>query len=111
MDANEIISSKILSNVEIIADIYKIVKDAGLAATNQRSVLESHNDVCVIKANQPNTTRFSPCRKSNDYFIEYDANDITIVGGAALNVYDYMIGSFKERRDLGALDSYIKKRT
>ena len=46
MDANELISSKILSDVEIIADIYNIVKAAGLAATNNPTVKSNHNDVC-----------------------------------------------------------------
>jgi len=112
MDANEIISSKILSDVEIIADIYKIIKDAGLEATKNKEVKSLQKEVCTIKPNKVDITRFSPCKKStNSYSIEYDANDIMIVGGAALNVYDHKLRAFKERRGLGALEDYIKKKT
>ena len=112
MDANELISSKILSDVEIIADIYNIVKAAGLAATNNPTVKSNHNDVCVLKPYQVGRTRLTEeCRKTREYSIKYDANDITIVGGAALNVYDYKLRELKERRELEALDNYIKKKT
>ena len=112
MDANELISSKILSDVEIIADIYNIVKAAGLAATNNPTVKSKHNDVCVLKPYQVGRTRLTEeCRKTREYSIKYDANDITIVGGAALNVYDYKLRELKERRELEALDNYIKKKT
>ena len=112
MNANEIISSKILSDVEIIADIYKIIKDAGLEATKDKEVKSLQKEVCTIKPNKMGITRFSPCVTStNRYSIEYDANDIMIVGGAALNVYDYKLRALKERRGLGALEDYIKKKT
>lgn len=111
MNANELISSKILSDVEIIADIYKIVKEAGLAATNNGRVKEFHNNLCVIKPYQPGKTRSAKCVLTKEYSIEYDANDITIVGGSALNIYDYKLRAFKERRGLGALETYIKKKT
>jgi hypothetical protein len=112
MNSNELISSKILSDVEIIADLYNIVKQSGLAATNNPRVKSAHNDVCVLKPNELGKTRLTAeCRKTSEYSIKYDANDITIVGGAALNVYDYTLREFKERRELGELDSYIKKKT
>lgn len=112
MNANEIISSKILSDVEIIADIYSIVKAAGLAATNDKEVKSLQKEVCTIKPDIMDVIRFSKCKPStNSYSIEYDANDIMIVGGAALNVYDYKLREFKERRRLGALETYIKKKT
>ena len=74
MDANELISSKILSDVEIIADIYNIVKAAGLAATNNPTVKSNHNDVCVLKPYQVGRTRLTEeCRKTREYSIKYDA--------------------------------------
>lgn len=110
MDTNELISSKILSDVEIIADIYKIVKAAGLAATNNDTVKKIHNNLCVIKPYQPGKTRSAKCVLTKDYSIEYDANDITIVGGSVLNIYDYKLRALKERRGLGVLEDYIKKK-
>lgn len=112
MNANELISSTILSDVEIIADIFHIVKEAGLSATNNPTVKSAQNNVCVLKPNQLGRTRLTEeCRKTREYSIKYDANDITIVGGAALNIYDYKLRVLKERRALEALDNYIKKKT
>ena len=112
MNSNELISSRILSDVEIIADIYNIVKTAGLNATKKESVINSQNDTCVILANQLGVNRLSTeCYRSGTYPVKYDSNDITIVGGAALNIYDYKLKDFKERRGVTALEDYIKKKT
>lgn len=112
MNANEIISSKILSDVGIIADIYSIIKEAGLKATSNEKVQSSRKEVCRIEPNKIGITRLSECKSStNKYSIEYDANDIMIVGGAALNVYDHKLRAFKERHGLGVLEDYIKKKT
>jgi hypothetical protein len=110
MSTNEV-SSKILSNTSIISSIYAIIKEAGLEATNDRGVRSERSNVCVIKANQPGTTRMSGCTPSNNYSIEYDSNDLTIVGGAALNLYDSKLNEFKERHRIGALEGFIKKMT
>lgn len=123
MSNDESLSSKILSNVDIIADIYKIVKDSGLKATSSAEVKRVENSTTIIKANIPGVNRFSAncrrpglnantqCRTSNYYTIKYDANDMTIVGGASLNIYDYLLRELKGRRSISALEDYIKKRT
>jgi hypothetical protein len=43
--------------------------------------------------------------------VEYNPNNLMIVGGAALNIYDYKLQEFKERREIGGLEAYIKKMT
>ncbi len=122
MSNDEVLSSTILSNVDIITDIYKIIKESGLRAVKSESVIKASNDVFVIKPNINGVTRVTAncrrpgegekdCRKSNKYSIEYDPNDIMIVGGSALNVYDYALKGLKERRGLSTLESYIKKKT
>jgi hypothetical protein len=122
MSNEEELSSKILSNVDIIADIYKIVKDAGIKATANPEVQATKNNTTIIKANVRDLNRssanckypkpnMSQCRTSKEYSITYDANDMMIVGGSALNVYDYLLKELKERREMKALEEYIKKRT
>ena len=113
---------QILSNVDIIADLYKIVKDAGLRTTSNPSVTEMANRTTIIKSNIPGVNRVTKncraprpndneCRTSTQFQINYDANDIMIVGGAALNVYDYILRELKERKEISTLETYIKKKT
>ncbi len=114
MSYDEAISSTILSeDISIIADIYDIVKKAGLEASTDREVIAANRDVRVIPANKPGENRKSVEAKlvTGTYEISYDANDITIVGGAALNIYDYKLQALKERRELAPLEEYIKKKT
>lgn len=122
MSNEEELSSKILSNVDIIADIYKIVKEAGLKTTQSEDVQQFRNNTTIIRANVPNVNRssanckypgknISNCRSSKSYYITYDVNDMMVVGGSALNIYDYLLRELKERREMKTLEEYIKKRT
>ncbi len=122
MSNEEELSSKILSNVDIIADIYKIVKEAGLKTTQSEAVEQFRNNTTIIRANVKGLNRSSAnckypgtninnCRASKSYYITYDANDMMVVGGSALNIYDYLLRELKERREMKALEEYIKKRT
>lgn len=112
MNSNEAISSTILSNVDIIADIFNIIKQAGDKTVSDSTVKSASSDVCIVKPYQHGVTRMSGrCVKADGYSISYNTNDIMIVGGAALNVYDYKLKELKERRGLAALETYIKKKT
>ncbi len=111
MNGDETVTSKILSNVDIIGAIYSIIKSAALEATNNDQVKREKNNVCVIKPYQPGITRTAGCKDTREYSIEYNANDLMIVGGAALNIYDYALKGLKERREIGTLEAYLKKMT
>ena len=122
MSNDEELSSKILTNISVITHIYSIVKEAGLNASLNPEVVAGKNNVTIIKANVPGLTRITAncrrpgvnikqCRVSSNFSITYDANDITIIVGAALNVYDYTLKGLKERHSLEALENYIKKKT
>jgi hypothetical protein len=109
------IISDILSDINVIKYIYNIIKYCGYNATQDATVLAKQNDVCLIESNIPEISRYAECMNiidtTNQYTITYDANDITIIGGAALNLYDHALGGLKARRELKALDDYIKKKT
>ncbi len=108
---NESLSSSIVSDADIIAYIYTIIKNAGIKVVNTEAVKDNKSDVCVAKANTEGVTRFNCSKSKNEYSIHYDANDIMIVGGAALNIYDYLLSDFKTRKEFGKLEQYIKKNT
>jgi len=105
------ISSKLLDNVDFIANVYKIIKTAGLQASQNPSVVANRNKTCVIKIGEEGVDRRSACEVSDKYTVDFDANDIMVVGGAALNLYDYKLKGFKERHKFDALEKYIKKST
>jgi hypothetical protein len=105
------ISTAILINDFMISKIYNVIKEAGFAATQYVATTPTKNDTCIIEANQPGVTRFSECTTSKEYSIEYNSNDLVIVGGAALNLYDFKLRGFKERHKMGGLESFVKKHT
>jgi hypothetical protein len=129
MSAEESLSSKILTNVPFIAEIYTLVTDAADRALKDKFVTSVSKDVNIVRAGIPDVNRYTAkcrgafqkinrnvnnsnkCIKTNSYLIEYDKNDIMIVGGAALNIYDYLLKEFKNRRGIAAMEEYIKKKT
>ena len=112
MNSNEVISSMILSNVDIIAEIFGIIKTSAIEAVDDPIVKGAQSNVCVIKPNSSGVNRVTTeCKFTDKYSIEFDPNDIMILGGAALNIYDYKLKDFKARRGLYELENYIKKKT
>jgi len=116
MDPNETLSSEILSHVEIIGDIYRIVKQAGINASEKTGLAPKNKEktkkTCVIMPNEVGIMRDAKvCLETTKFPITYDPNHLTIVGGAALNIYDYKLADLKKRRSLGELKEYVKKKT
>ena len=112
MESSDLISSNILSNVNIIADIYNLVKKAAFITINNKQVQESENDTCTltpyINGIHRTTTQ---CTSTNIYKIRFNSDDIVILGGSALNIYDNKLKDVKVRRQINALEKYIKKKT
>jgi hypothetical protein len=112
MNSDDAITSNILSDVNNIAYIYDIIKKAGIRTTQNARVKEEYNNVCIIRPYQSGKNRVTTrCIESREYSVIYDPNDIIIVGGSALNLYDYKLTELKERRALSPLEEYIKKKT
>jgi hypothetical protein len=105
MNVNSI-TSKIVANIDFVAKLYKIIKEAGGEAIKEKRISDEE---IVVKINSK--SRFSEPRKTKDYKVEFNQNDITIVGGEALNIYDYKLSSFKSNKGLNTLEKYIKKST
>ena len=115
MDSAADITSKILSNIDIIATIYHIIKTAGLQTLDDKEVKGAMNvervKQCILPIDVEGVNRSSECTLSGEKRIWYNANDLTVVGGTAINLYDYALHELKERHDLKDLESYIKKKT
>jgi hypothetical protein len=103
-------ASKILSNANAIAAIYKIIKDSAILAVAAPQVKTNASNVCILKSGGP-LRAIARCTLSTSHTIEYDPNDLVVIGGAALNVYDFKLRELKDRRGLAALEEYIKKKT
>lgn len=136
MSTEDSLSSKILTNVEFIADVYNIVNIAASKALDLSSIKNKNGKIkpgvvgevnlirkdsgknrysancrAPIKKNRRNNINSDICIKTDNYFIVYDKNDITIVGGAALNIYDYLLKEYKHRRGIASMEEYIKRKT
>lgn len=51
------------------------------------------------------------CAETTKCSVFYNANHLTIVGGAAMSIYDEKLSNLKRRRGLISLADYIKKKT
>jgi hypothetical protein len=108
------ISSRLISHVDFIARVYDIVKYAAKIATEDREVKENQNKLCVLPAEIPGITRKSKCKNitSRSSSIIYNSDNITLSGGAVLNIYNSLLSSgFKERRGIKELKDYITRDT
>ena len=98
--------------MEVIATIYQLVKEAGKFATRRILKEAQQNKVCIMMPYEKGINRVSAtCLETTKYSAVYDPNHLTIMGGAAFNLYDYKVTNLKKRRSLSELKEYIKKRT
>ena len=113
------IASIIVSRLENIKIIYdSIVKAAEIAHfkiydSRDAAIIQRLNTTFLLPSSQLRDKQYDSrvAEQSNDYKVLYDPQDITIVGGAALNIYDSILHPFKIRHRIGQLDQYIKKST
>lgn len=105
------LSSKLISSDEFVPFMYNIIRIAGKEATRSEAVKNNIHNVCVIPQNSP---RRKPCStKSNDrYTLTYDDNDIMIVGGVVLNLYDRLISKKQNNtRRIETLKEFLRRET
>jgi len=109
---NDDITSEILTDVENIVYIYHIVKEAGSTAMEKIRKEKLDNKLTVIVPYERGMNRVSSeGEQTTEYRINYDHNRMTIIGGAALSIYDYKFEIIKKKRKMLELHEYIKKKT
>lgn len=105
------IVSRFVKNPFNILLIYQFIKNAVIETNLDNRVIHTKNYITVAtKHSKPNRSESQELRNSN-YLIEYNPNDITIVGGSALNLYDILLKKIKERKEMKQLKSYINRET
>jgi hypothetical protein len=90
--------SSIVSDQRVIEFIYRAVKDAGRMAFDIEMMKKLPYYVSPIGSMSRIHDSRSILSEYNNPPLSYISNDITIVGGAALNIYDSKLTGFKQRR-------------
>lgn len=114
MSNMDLLSAKILSNKDILIDIYSVVKQAAIDTTTDPSVISQKNNVCLLPMQVEGIKRTQSkerCIDSKDASVQYYPDALTVIGGAALNFYDFELQEFKVRKGIPELQEFIKKST
>lgn len=96
--SNNAIQTSIVSDPRVIEFIYHAVKTAGRMAFDIEFMKKLPYYVSPIGSMSRISNSLSILSKYNKPPLSYISNDITIIGGAALNVYDSKLTGFKQRR-------------
>lgn len=105
------LSSKLISSDEFVPFMYDIIHTVGRKATNSDIVKSNIHNVCVIPQD---SSRRKPCslKSSDRYTLTYDADDILIVGGVVLNLYDRIISKKQNNtRRIETLTDFLRRET
>lgn len=114
MNAEDLLSSKILSNKDILIDLYSVVRQAAIDATTSPEVVAQSNNVCLLPLGEEGITRVTytrRCTDSRDAKVIYLPDELTVIGGAALNLYEFELEDFRARRGIPELKDFTKKST
>lgn len=90
--------SSIVSDQRVVEFIYRAVKDAGRMAFDIEMMNKLPYYVTPIGSMSRTLDSRSVLSVYNKPPLSYISNDITIVGGAVLNIYDSKLTGFKDRR-------------
>jgi hypothetical protein len=78
--------SEVLSNIEVIQEIYQIVKDS--ANSTMKQLKDTNQELSVMMPYQKGINRaISECLQTTKCSIRYDPNHLTIIGSAAYAIY------------------------
>lgn len=110
----DVLSSKLLSNKDIIIDLYSVIKTAATLSYNDPEVIANKRNVCLLPLEKEGVKRvFSSeqCIQSTDAEVEYFPDALTIIGGSAISLYDYALRNFIKKRGVVELRQIVKKET
>jgi hypothetical protein len=110
----KIVAADLLTDIRLTGMIYALVKLAANTVYTSEKVY-TNEDKCHV-CSYPDETfaikREVPCTVvTNRARIEYHPDDLTIVGGMALALYDNAIRHIKKERKLGPLKDFLTKNT
>ena len=109
------IASQILTEKTLIRMLYLWLQDAAVKATKNESVKENSRNICTYPIGTLATSRLDTCSEivQERYRILYHPEDILIVGGVAIALYDEAISGIKisKYQNTSTLRGYLQKDT
>lgn len=108
---SEYLSSNLISDSYFIATIYSFVKEAGKRASESRNTIDNSSNVCYVSVG---ATKRTGCTEIVDKRISmiYNPNDLFIIGGAALNIYDKLLNrKANSTTRITTVDDFLKRKT
>jgi len=107
------IASQLLLEKNFIRMLYLWIQDAAVKATRTKSVIDDSRKTCALPIGTLATERTKPCSITERYHITYHPEDILIVGGVAISLYDEAISGIKisKYQNTNTLRDYLQKDT
>jgi hypothetical protein len=110
-ESKEIVS-QLLTEKSLVRELYKIIQNAAVNATTSKSVIDDSHNTCAYPIGSPALSRTDECSISKRYHVSYHPEDILIVGGMAVSLYDEAISGIKSRyHNTSTLQRYVEKDT
>ena len=105
MSSADDISSSLLAEPTFLIPFFSVISAACTEASLDRRLEPFKKNVKMLPIGQPGVTRWREPRvvTNNAPMIQFNPKNITLVGGAAINVYDFLLGANREH--------YIEKGT
>lgn len=111
-DSKEI-ASQLLTEKTLIRILYLLIQDTAVKTTKNKSVIENSHKTCSYPIGSLASSRMESCSVSERYHISYYPEDILIVGGVAVSLYDEAISGIKisKYQNTSTLRGYLQKDT
>lgn len=114
MNEADKLSSELLSDRDVFVSICGWIREATVnLVINDKTFRKYKNNICVLPLKVEGITRRKTpyCIEKSKAFITYNPDDLTIVGGSALNLYDFKLESYKKKKEFEKLVYYTTKAT
>jgi len=110
-ESKEIVSQLLLKK-DLIRVLYLFIQIAAAEATSSESVTENSTNTCAYPIGALASSRKNECSETERYHVSYHPEDILIVGGVAISLYDEAISGIKlEYHNTSTLQRYVEKDT
>jgi hypothetical protein len=106
------IVSQLLLKKDLIRILYLFIQIAAVDATARESVTENSQNTCAYPIGASASSRTDECSVTDRYRVIYHPEDILIVGGVAISLYDEAISGIKSQyHNTSTLQRYVEKDT
>ena len=111
LDHKIVAADLLAADIRIPVILCLAVQAAAMKVTGEKGAFVGKG-ICVRSIGSPVTDRFRTCAKVEEKgTVEYYPNDLMVIGGMALKLYDYVIRDIKKSRGLPSLKNILSKNT